>query len=86
MADDFVKCPRCNAQMVCRENHKTGEIFLGCSNYPECTGTRNLSEAKGKSFSTSHQTHGECNRCGCYCSDLSSMGLCPSCDAWFENQ
>lgn len=29
-------CPRCNGRLVERTNHKTGEKFYGCENYPQC--------------------------------------------------
>ncbi|MBU6430382.1 MAG: topoisomerase DNA-binding C4 zinc finger domain-containing protein [Cyanobacteria bacterium REEB65] len=37
-------CPECGAQLVVRENGKTGEKFLGCSHYPECRHTQPLTE------------------------------------------
>lgn len=33
-------CPRCAAPMVQRKNRRTGEVFLGCSRFPGCRGTR----------------------------------------------
>lgn len=33
-------CPQCGAKMVEREQRSTGEVFLGCSKYPQCNGTR----------------------------------------------
>lgn len=38
-----VRCPRCGANMVERVNRKSGELFLGCSKYPRCKGTRSSS-------------------------------------------
>lgn len=35
----IAKCPRCGSKMVERANHKTGQIFNGCSRYPKCRGT-----------------------------------------------
>lgn len=32
-------CPRCGSPMVMRENKRSGENFLGCSNFPKCRGT-----------------------------------------------
>lgn len=42
MTQSVDECPDCGARMVERTNRKTGESFLGCSQYPECTGTRQL--------------------------------------------
>jgi hypothetical protein len=36
-------CPRCDGVMVIRENKSNGNKFYGCSNYPECKGTRSIS-------------------------------------------
>jgi len=36
-------CPSCNREMVkctARRGGRAGEEFWGCSNYPECRGTR----------------------------------------------
>ncbi len=33
-------CPRCEEPMVERTNRRTGESFFGCSEYPDCEGTR----------------------------------------------
>lgn len=33
-------CPRCGARMVERRNRRNGNLFLGCSRYPDCKGTR----------------------------------------------
>ncbi|WP_372603315.1 NERD domain-containing protein [Actibacterium sp.] len=33
-------CPRCGSKMVKRTNRKTGDVFLGCANFPRCKGTR----------------------------------------------
>lgn len=35
-------CDECGADMVVHTNRKTGESFLGCSNYPECMHTAPL--------------------------------------------
>lgn len=34
------KCPKCNAKMVERYNKSSGEMFYGCSMFPDCRGTR----------------------------------------------
>lgn len=36
------KCPRCRGQMVKRTQRKSGSIFWGCWNWPQCTGTINI--------------------------------------------
>lgn len=35
-------CPECGARMVLRTRRSDGERFWGCSNYPECKGTRQI--------------------------------------------
>lgn len=37
-------CPDCDGPMKERTNRSTGEIFLGCSDFPKCRGTRPLDE------------------------------------------
>ena len=32
-------CPRCGSALVQRTNRRTGESFLGCSQFPKCRGT-----------------------------------------------
>lgn len=32
-------CPRCGSNLVQRTNRRTGEKFLGCSQFPKCRGT-----------------------------------------------
>src|SRR6266403_5419633 len=42
-------CPVCNALMVkrlARRGMRTGSTFWGCSNYPQCRGTRAISSEK----------------------------------------
>lgn len=41
MTDDY-ECPDCGSPMQLRTNHRTKQPFYGCSNYPECTGTRDV--------------------------------------------
>ena len=36
-------CPRCYSELVERVNKKSGQKFLGCSRYPRCKGTREIS-------------------------------------------
>lgn len=33
-------CPKCGGAMANRANRRTGEIFWGCTSYPQCKGTR----------------------------------------------
>lgn len=35
-------CPICEKPMVVRTNKASGQDFLGCSQYPDCTGTAPL--------------------------------------------
>ncbi|NIJ93110.1 restriction system protein [Xanthomonas campestris] len=35
-------CSRCDSALVERRNRSTGEQFLGCSQFPKCTGVRKL--------------------------------------------
>lgn len=37
-------CPECGGPMKERTNRSTGEIFLGCSDFPKCRGTRSLDD------------------------------------------
>jgi DNA topoisomerase-1 len=39
-------CPECGAQMVLRKpkKHQDYDPFWGCSQYPECRGSRNIQE------------------------------------------
>jgi DNA topoisomerase-1 len=39
-------CPNCGAQMVLRKpkGYKDYDPFWGCSQYPECRGSRNIKE------------------------------------------
>jgi restriction system protein len=32
-------CPLCGSPLVERTNRRTGELFLGCSQFPRCRGT-----------------------------------------------
>ena len=46
--DDTPDCPDCGSGMVRRTAHRgpnTGNDFWGCSNYPECRGTRDIEPA-----------------------------------------
>ena len=38
---DLSKCPICSSKLITRVVRKTKEKFLGCTQYPECKGTRN---------------------------------------------
>lgn len=44
MSDQTPQCPRCNSRMVLRTNRSTNEKFWGCSKFPDCRGTRNVSQ------------------------------------------
>ena len=35
-----LKCPKCGAKMVLRHRKSDGAAFYGCSQYPQCRGTR----------------------------------------------
>ncbi|MCU9601749.1 restriction endonuclease [Pallidibacillus thermolactis] len=37
------KCPNCSGELVQRKS-KTGNLFMGCSNYPSCTYTENVAK------------------------------------------
>lgn len=37
-----ILCPRCGAPMVERMNSRTGELFLGCAEFPRCRATKQL--------------------------------------------
>ena len=36
-------CPRCDTPMVLRPNRMTGQSFWGCSKFPQCRGSRDVS-------------------------------------------
>ncbi len=47
-----IRCPRCNAKMILRTARKgknRGKKFYGCTNYPKCKNTIDLTEMDGKS-------------------------------------
>ena len=54
------KCPACGAPMVKRWGRRG--FFLACSNYPECTGTRNLEGDEERK--PSEETDVVCDKCG----------------------
>jgi DNA topoisomerase-1 len=56
-----VKCPNCGREMVQRMGRRGP--FLGCSGYPECKTTMNLS-AEGKPVLSSRPTEHVCDKCG----------------------
>lgn len=37
----MLECPKCGARMESRKNRSTGQLFWGCTRYPQCKGTRN---------------------------------------------
>ena len=37
------KCPKCDASMVIKTARSTGSLFYGCSRFPDCRGTRQIS-------------------------------------------
>lgn len=41
--DGMPACPQCGAVMVKRSNRRSGQMFLGCTGFPSCRGTRALS-------------------------------------------
>lgn len=41
-------CPQCGSEMVDRRNGFTGEIFLGCTRFPRCRGTRSYKPSEQK--------------------------------------
>ena len=43
---NYPACPVCGNSMVLRRNSKTGEPFFGCSEFPECRGTRDVQYPK----------------------------------------
>ncbi|MPQ95378.1 NERD domain-containing protein [Thioclava sp. JE_KL1] len=44
-------CPRCGSAMVERRSKKTNDVFLGCTNFPKCRGTRKVEASKVVAFS-----------------------------------
>ena len=56
-------CPRCGKPLVLRKGKK-GD-FLGCSAYPECTYTKNLTKARERARKPAAKPSGEtCEKCG----------------------
>lgn len=41
-------CPFCKEPMVLRTNHATAKPFWGCSEYPECRGSRNADGSRNR--------------------------------------
>lgn len=39
-ASQLIACPRCGSALVRRFNKRTGEAFLGCSQFPRCRGSK----------------------------------------------
>ena len=37
-------CPKCGRKLIIRKNKYEGSLFVGCTNYPECKYTEELSE------------------------------------------
>ncbi|MEA3523650.1 MAG: NERD domain-containing protein [Campylobacterota bacterium] len=40
--DPKITCKKCGSAMMERTNKKTGDVFLGCSNYPKCRNTEQV--------------------------------------------
>ena len=60
--DDTPDCPDCGSAMIRRTAHRgpnAGNDFWGCSDYPECTGTRDIASASEKAADTP-----DCPDCG----------------------
>ena len=41
-------CEKCKSPMIIRKNKKTGETFLGCSNYPSCFSIKQIEKVEEK--------------------------------------
>ncbi len=43
-------CPKCGAQMILRrpKSHQDWKPFWGCSQFPNCTGSRNIDPETGE--------------------------------------
>lgn len=79
-------CPTCGKIMVVRKG-ALGE-FYGCTGYPNCTTTVNLSDVDEKFGEVTNYNDGEsygiCNRCE-EKDTLSDMGLCSYCQHVWDN-
>lgn len=42
--DPWPYCPDCGAKMVLRVRRSDGKRFWGCSDFPDCRGSRNILE------------------------------------------
>lgn len=84
---NYIKCPSCGCVLV-RKNGIYDE-FIGCSNYPRCNYSQNISDFDADELKKIHRPlkihKGECNRCG-QIRTLNEMGLCDSCAEWYEKQ
>ena len=49
-----ITCPDCGWAMVTRRNRRTGEMFLGCSRFPACRGTRQIDRSLAAFQGTAH--------------------------------
>ncbi len=56
-------CPKCGGTLEVRRNGKDGSKFYGCSNYPRCKYTRNLSNDR-KSYAYIDTSSMQCPKCG----------------------
>lgn len=48
-----MECPKCGGKMKVRRNRATQDYFAGCSNFPECKGTREMDGTVGGGFKKS---------------------------------
>lgn len=83
-----VKCPVCGSVLV-RRDGPYGE-FVGCSNWPRCSFSKSLAEFDEDELELIRYPiysgyKGECNRCG-QIRTLNELGLCSSCEEWYERQ
>lgn len=43
-----LKCPKCGSPMQERYNKSSGEMFYGCTQFPDCRGTRQANGSSGR--------------------------------------
>lgn len=53
MREEDEACPDCGGPMVKRANRTDGTLFWGCTQYPDCTGTRPLEDRPQRATSDS---------------------------------
>lgn len=51
------KCQKCNSSMKIRSSSKTGDLFWGCTKFPECRSTQELTDLDWEKLTGSRDGH-----------------------------